>query len=108
MICKCGKTVHPVRIELGYNTCVSCSSTKKVSYIPIIANKQVLEVQIVSQELSAAVHKSWRRKQLEGAAVSGRLHISSSEYKSGYTPVNDVRLTYCFMGVKWLDIGNYF
>ena len=65
MICKCGKTVHPVRIELGYNTCVSCSSTKKVSYIPIIANKQVLEVQIVSQELSAAVHKSWRRKQLD-------------------------------------------
>jgi len=54
--------VHPVRIELGYNNCVSCSSTKKVSYIPIIANKQVLEVQIVSQELSAAVHKSWRRK----------------------------------------------
>tara|TARA_Y100000114_G_scaffold109765_1_gene103303 strand:+ start:423 stop:587 length:165 start_codon:yes stop_codon:yes gene_type:complete len=54
--------VHPVRIELGYNNCVSCSSTKKVSYIPIIANKQVLEVQVVSQELSAAVHKSWRRK----------------------------------------------
>ena len=36
--------------------------TKKVSYVPIIANKQVLEVQVVSQELSAAVHKAWRRK----------------------------------------------
>ena len=62
MYCKCGNTVHPVRIDLGYNNGVSCSSTQKVSYIPIIANKQVLEVQIVSQELSAAVHKSWRRK----------------------------------------------
>ena len=62
MYCKCGNTVHPVRINLGYKNCVSCSSTQKVSYIPIIANKQVLEVQVVSQELSAAVHKSWRRK----------------------------------------------
>jgi len=62
MYCKCGKQVHPVRIELGYKSCVSCSSTKKVSYVPIIANKQVLEVQVVSQELSALVHRSWRRK----------------------------------------------
>jgi uncharacterized protein (UPF0212 family) len=62
MYCKCGKQVHPVRIELGYKSCVSCSSTQKVSYVPIIANKQVLEVQVVSQELSALVHRSWRRK----------------------------------------------
>ena len=62
MYCKCGNKVHPVRIELGYNNCVSCSSTQKVSYVPIIANKQVLEVQVVSQETSALVHKAWRRK----------------------------------------------
>ena len=62
MYCKCGTTVHPVRLNLGYKTCVQCSTTQTYSYVPIIANKQVLEVQIVSQELSAAVHKSWRRK----------------------------------------------
>ena len=60
--CRCGDIIHPVRIKLGYNSCVECSNTKKVSYIPIIANKQVLEVQIVSQEVSASVHKAWRRK----------------------------------------------
>jgi|TARA_R110000782_G_scaffold26113_1_gene67255 hypothetical protein len=60
--CRCGDTIHPVRIKLGYNSCVDCSLVKKVSYIPIIANKQVLEVQIVSQELSAQVHRAWRRK----------------------------------------------
>jgi len=49
-------------LRLGYRTCVNCSTTQLYSYIPIIANKQVLEVQIVSQELSAAVHKAWRRK----------------------------------------------
>jgi hypothetical protein len=58
MYCKCkpNTIVPPARVG------VDCSTTKKVSYIPIIANKQVLEVQVVSQELSAAVHKAWRRK----------------------------------------------
>mgnify|MGYP003112514888 CR=1 FL=1 len=44
MYCKCGTPVHPVRLELGYKNCVSCS------------------IQIVSQEVSASVHKAWRRK----------------------------------------------
>jgi hypothetical protein len=60
--CRCGYMIHPVRIKLGYGSCVDCSSIKKVSYIPIIANKQILEVQIVSQELSEQVHRAWRRK----------------------------------------------
>ena len=60
--CKCGNELHPVRIEMGYKNCVQCSDTQLYSYVPIIANKQVLEVQIVSQELSDRVHKSWRRK----------------------------------------------
>ena len=64
MYCKCkpNTIIPPARVALGYKTCVDCSTTKKVSYIPIIANKQVLEVQVVSQESSAAVHKAWRRK----------------------------------------------
>ncbi len=62
MKCKCTKAIPQGRLALGYRTCVNCSTTQLYSYIPIIANKQVLEVQIVSQELSAAVHKAWRRK----------------------------------------------
>ena len=62
MKCKCTNVIPQGRLALGYRTCVNCSTTQLYSYIPIIANKQVLEVQIVSQELSAAVHKSWRRK----------------------------------------------
>ncbi len=62
MKCKCNNIIPDGRLRLGYRTCVKCSTTQLYSYIPIIANKQVLEVQIVSQELSAAVHKSWRRK----------------------------------------------
>ncbi|MCP4322803.1 MAG: hypothetical protein GY787_13340 [Alteromonadales bacterium] len=62
MKCKCTNVIPQGRLALGYRTCVNCSTTQLYSYIPIIANKQVLEVQIVSQELSAAVHKAWRRK----------------------------------------------
>ncbi|QDP66466.1 MAG: hypothetical protein GOVbin15_55 [Prokaryotic dsDNA virus sp.] len=50
------------RIDLGYNKCVQCSDTQQYSYVPIIANKQVLEVQIVDQATSANVHRAWRRK----------------------------------------------
>ena len=52
MRCKCNNKIPAGRIALGYSNCVNCSSTQQYSYIPIIANKQVLEIQIVSQELS--------------------------------------------------------
>ena len=60
--CRCGDVLHPIRIKLGYNNCVQCSTIKQVSYIPIIEHKTGITIQVVSQELSALVHKSWRRK----------------------------------------------
>ena len=62
MRCKCNNIIPPGRAALGFNTCINCSTTQQYSYVPIIANKQVLEVQIVSPEVSASVHKAWRRK----------------------------------------------
>ena len=64
MYCKCkpNTKIPTGRLALGYKTSVDCSTTKQYSYVPIIANKQVLEVQIVSQEVSASVHRAWRRK----------------------------------------------
>jgi len=62
MKCKCDNKIPAGRLALGYSRCISCSETQQYSYIPIIANKQVLELQIVSQELSDQVHKAWRRK----------------------------------------------
>jgi hypothetical protein len=62
MYCKCGEKVHPIRIGYGYKTCTPCSTVQDYSYIPIIEHKTGNTIQIVSQELSALVHKSWRRK----------------------------------------------
>jgi len=33
MYCKCGEIVHPVRLDLGYKTCVDCSTTQTYSYV---------------------------------------------------------------------------
>ena len=65
MYCRCGEKVHEVRIKLGYNNCVGCSTTKTYSYVPIIEHKTGNTIQIVSQEVSASVHRAWRRKQLD-------------------------------------------
>jgi len=37
-------------------------SKDRISYVPIIEHKTGNSIQIVSQELSNLVHKSWRRK----------------------------------------------
>ena len=64
MYCKCkpNTKVPEGRLALGYKTCVDCSTTETYSYIPIINHKTGNTIQIVSQSLSAKVHRSWRRK----------------------------------------------
>ena len=75
--CKCKNIIPLGRVKLGYNTCVDCSTTQQYSYVPIIANKQVLEVQIVSQEVSDAVHRSSRRKQYGGEEIGDNLRAET-------------------------------
>ena len=60
--CKCGEPVHPVRQKYVYKTCVSCSNVQSVASAPITNHKTGNTIQIVSQELSAAIHKAGRRK----------------------------------------------
>jgi hypothetical protein len=62
MKCKCTNVIPEGRLVLGYRNCVNCSTTELYSYIPIIEHKTGNTIQIVSQSLSAAVHKAWRRK----------------------------------------------
>ena len=62
MYCKCCDQVHPVRLNLGYKTCVNCSTMQPYRYVPIIEHKTGNTIQIGSQEVSASVHRAWRRK----------------------------------------------
>lgn len=55
MNCKsCEQPVHPKRIELGYRTCVLCSTEKMWSGIPITNHKTGNEIQIVKDPEVAA------------------------------------------------------
>lgn len=47
--CKCGSEIHPKRIELGYRTCVNCSTEERKAVIQIVNHKTGNEIQIVDQ-----------------------------------------------------------
>ena len=50
MKCKCGSDIHPKRSNLGYRTCVNCSTEEKKAVIQINDHKTGNEIQIVDQE----------------------------------------------------------
>jgi len=60
--CKCGESVHPIRIKYGYSTCVSCSNIEAVACAPLTHHKTGNTIQIVSQAQSAALIKAGSRK----------------------------------------------
>jgi hypothetical protein len=60
--CRCGETIHPIRVEYGYNNCVSCSTTQRVACAPITNHKTGNTIQIVSQATADAIAKSSRRR----------------------------------------------
>ena len=61
---KCKSTINRQRIKALPNTkvCVNCSTTEQVGCVDITYHKTGNTIQIVSQEVSASVHRAWRRK----------------------------------------------
>jgi hypothetical protein len=47
MWCKCGQQIPARRIEMGYRTCVKCSTEDRWSAVPVINHKTGNEIQIV-------------------------------------------------------------
>ncbi len=46
MKCKCGKSIHPERIELGFLFCKDCSTVERPMGVPIYGHKTAGELQI--------------------------------------------------------------
>ena len=61
MYCKCGKTVHPVRLDLGYKTCVNCSTVEMYGCAPLINHKTGNSIQIMSGSDAAKIARLTRR-----------------------------------------------
>lgn len=54
MICKCGATIHPKRVELGFTFCVECSPVQKASGHLVVHHKTGNEYQIIKDPETAA------------------------------------------------------
>ena len=62
MKCKCNNIIPQGRVNLGYKTCVNCSTTEKYGCIPITYHKTGNTIQIMSQSDAAHIAKATRRR----------------------------------------------
>lgn len=61
--CKCGSEVPQVRIEMGYMSCVNCSSTPKYGATMELSHKALGNAVIIKDPKDAArINKKMRRK----------------------------------------------
>jgi len=62
MKCKCNNIIPQGRIDLGYTTCVNCSTVEKYGCAPLINHKTGNTIQIMSQSDAIHIAKLTRRK----------------------------------------------
>ena len=62
MKCKCKNIIPIQRVNLGYNTCVNCSTTEKYGCAPLINHKTGNSIQIMSSEDAAKIAKMTQRR----------------------------------------------
>ena len=62
MNCKCGNIIPNVRVSLGYNTCINCSTTEMYGCAPLINHKTGNSIQIMSSSDAAKIAKMTRRR----------------------------------------------
>ena len=62
MNCKCGSTIPSVRVNLGYKTCVNCSTVEQYGCAPLINHKTGNSIQIMSQSDAAKIAKMTQRR----------------------------------------------
>ncbi len=62
MNCKCGSIIPNVRVNLGYKTCVKCSTVEQYGCAPLINHKTGNSIQIMSQSDAAKIAKMTQRR----------------------------------------------
>ena len=62
MICKCENIIPQVRVDLGYTSCVDCSTTEAYGCAPVINHKTGNSIQIMSSSDAARIAKLTRRR----------------------------------------------
>jgi hypothetical protein len=62
MNCSCGTIIPTKRFDLGYKTCVECSTTESYGSVNIINHKTGNTVQVMSKEQARSINKIGDRK----------------------------------------------
>ena len=57
MICKCTKKIPQGRVDLGFKTCVGCSTVEQYGCINITYNKTGNTIQITSKEVADKINR---------------------------------------------------
>ena len=61
MKCKCNNRMPQGRLDLGYTTCVNCSTVERYGCAPVINHKTGNSIQIMSMSDSIKISKLTRR-----------------------------------------------
>ncbi len=61
MKCKCNNIIPQGRLDLGYTTCVNCSTVERYGCAPVINHKTGNSIQIMSMSDSIKISKLTRR-----------------------------------------------
>jgi len=62
MKCKCNNIIPQPRINLGFSTCVNCSTVEPYGCAPLINHKTGNSIQIMSSSDAARIAKITRRR----------------------------------------------
>ena len=62
MKCKCNNIIPIQRVNLGYKTCVECSTVEQYGCAPLINHKTGNSIQIMSQSDAAKIAKMTQRR----------------------------------------------
>ena len=62
MICKCRKTIPSGRLELGFKTCVNCSTTAPYGCVGISNHKTGNTIQILPKDVADNINRLSARK----------------------------------------------
>ena len=61
MKCKCNNIIPQGRLDLGYTTCVNCSTVERYGCAPVINHKTGNSIQIMSMSDSIKISRLTRR-----------------------------------------------
>lgn len=95
--CKnCGSKMPEKRIELGYSSCVECSTTSAYGFVNIVNHKTGNTVQPMPKDQAAAINKMGDRKRfgtvLKGGSKSDSYKPKHTKYKPSLSAVGSPKL----------------